>query len=314
MAQRTGRHEAATQRPSAWLPQASVLYRGKVREVFDLGDRLLLVATDRLSAYDHVLPTPIPGRGIVLTQLSRFWFEHTRPLAANHMISTELAAIAEALDLEVGAIEQLEGRAMLVRRAQRIDFECVVRGYLAGSAWRAYEREGAVCGIALPPGLREGDRLERPIFTPATKEEHGHDVNVPFEAMVDALGRRCAERIRRMALTVYEAMHAHALERGLVLADTKIEVGWIGGEPALIDELGTPDSSRYWERTAWERERALESFDKQIVRDFLARAGWHGQSEPALALPEAVVRETRARYLEAYRRLVGTKRVRPERV
>ncbi|GIW72312.1 MAG: phosphoribosylaminoimidazole-succinocarboxamide synthase [Planctomycetota bacterium] len=282
-----------------------LLRRGKVRELVDLGERLLLVATDRLSAFDWVLPTPIPDRGRVLTQLSRFWFERTRALVPNHMITTELEPIAAALGRPAAALGALEGRAMLVRRAARIDFECVVRGYLAGSGYRDYRQTGAVCGVELPSGLEPGDRLAEPIFTPATKAETGHDENVPFAALASAVGAETAERLRAISILLYRELHAHALERGLILADTKFEFGRIDGELVLIDEAGTPDSSRYWDRAAWEERRCMDSFDKQFVRDWLEASGWD-KSSPPPALPPEIVAQTRERYLEAFRRLTGS--------
>lgn len=278
--------------------------RGKVRDVYDLGERLLIVTTDRLSAFDCVLPTPIPDRGKVLTQLSAFWFSRTLPLIPNHLITTDLRAFSEVLGQPAEALAELEGRTMLVWRAQRIPFECVVRGYLAGSGWRDYARTGAVCGIRLPRGLREGERLPEPIFTPATKNEAGHDENVPFEAVAEVVGEGLAERLRETSLMLYRFLHDYAYGRGLVLADTKFEFGIREGKLMLIDELGTPDSSRYWDREAYESEGSMESFDKQFVRDYLERIGWNKQP-PAPPLPPEVVEATRARYLEAYRRLTG---------
>lgn len=278
--------------------------RGKVRDVYDLGERLLILTTDRLSAFDCVLPTPIPDRGKILTQLSAFWFSRTLPLIPNHLITTDLRAFSELLGQPVEALAELEGRTMLVWRAQRIPFECVVRGYLAGSGWRDYARTGAVCGIRLPRGLREGERLPEPIFTPATKNEAGHDENVPFEAVAEVVGEGLAERLRETSLVLYRFLHDYAYGRGLVLADTKFEFGIREGKLMLIDELGTPDSSRYWDREAYESEGSMESFDKQFVRDYLERIGWNKQP-PAPPLPPEVVEATRARYLEAYRRLTG---------
>ncbi|MCS7171809.1 MAG: phosphoribosylaminoimidazolesuccinocarboxamide synthase [Armatimonadetes bacterium] len=281
-----------------------LLFRGKVRDVYDLGGRLLVVATDRLSAFDCVLPTPVPDRGKVLTQLSAFWFSRTTSLIPNHLITTDLEAIAEALGEPVEALAALRDRTMLVWRAERLPFECVVRGYLAGSGWRDYVRTGAVCGIQLPRGLREGERLPEPIFTPATKNETGHDENVSFEVLAEAVGEGLAARLREVSLSLYRFLHDAAYERGLILADSKFEFGLRDGRLLLIDELGTPDSSRYWDREAYEARGERTSFDKQFVRDYLEEIGWD-KRPPAPPLPPEVVEATRARYLEAYRRITG---------
>ncbi|MDR7566929.1 MAG: phosphoribosylaminoimidazolesuccinocarboxamide synthase, partial [Armatimonadota bacterium] len=233
-----------------------LLFRGKVRDVYDLGERLLVVATDRLSAFDCVLPTPIPDRGKVLTQLSAFWFSHTASIVPNHLITTDLGIIAQTLGQPAEALAELVDRTMLVWRAERIPFECVVRGYLAGSGWRDYRRTGAVCGIRLPRGLRKGERLPEPIFTPATKNEAGSDENVPFEVVAETVGEVLAARLREVSLSLYRFLHGYAYERGLVLADTKFEFGLWNGQLLLIDELGTPDSSRYWDREAYETQGA----------------------------------------------------------
>jgi phosphoribosylaminoimidazole-succinocarboxamide synthase len=264
----------------------------------------VIVATDRLSAFDVVLPTPIPDRGKVLTQLSAFWFERTRSIVPNHMLATDLGEIAHAVGGARSWLAEVEGRAMLVRRARRIDFECVVRGYLAGSGWKDYRRSGAVCGVALPHGLTEGARLPEPIFTPATKNDSGHDENVAFEVMAGSLGGDVAARLRDLSIALYQDMADYAFARGLILADTKFEFGWVGDEIVLIDEAGTPDSSRYWDRTAYEADGSMASFDKQFVRDHLERIGW-SKEPPAPALPPDVVAATRERYLEAYRRITG---------
>lgn len=282
----------------------NLLRRGKVRDIYDLQDALLLVATDRLSAFDHVLPTPIPDRGKVLTELSAFWFERTQSIVRNHLVSADPQVIADALGVGVDAMGDLAHRSMLVRRARRIDFECVVRGYLAGSGYRDYRRTGAVCGVQLPPGLTEGARLPEPIFTPATKNEGGHDENVPFAVVQAAVGRDLAERLRDVSLALYRFLHDHAYRCGLILADTKFEFGLLDGELLLIDEVGTPDSSRYWDRDAYESRGSVASFDKQFVRDYLERIGWNKQP-PAPPLPPEIVEATRGRYLEAYRRITG---------
>ena len=262
--------------------------RGKVRDTYELpGGRLLMVTTDRISAFDHVLPNGIPDRGKVLTQLSGFWFERTRALQENHL-------------LEPGD----DGRSMVVRRASRIDFECVVRGYLAGSAWAEYRERGTMAGEPLPPGLRESERLPEPIFTPATKAESGHDENVTFDRMKAEVGAELAERLRDASLGLYSYAAEHAESCGLILADTKFEFGLIDGRLVLIDEALTPDSSRYWDAAAYEVGTAPESFDKQFVRDWLTRSGWDRESPPP-PLPEEIVEQTRQRYLTAYERLVG---------
>ncbi len=278
--------------------------RGKVRDVYDLGEKLLIVTTDRLSAFDWVLPTPIPDRGKILTQLSAFWFARTTHLIPNHLLTTDLRAIATTLGESPDALRELEDRVMLVWRAERIPFECVVRGYLVGSGWRDYVRTGAVCGIRLPRGLREGERLPEPIFTPATKNEAGHDENVPFDVVAQTVGEELAGELREVSLRLYRFLHDFAYARGFILADTKFEFGRWRGQLMLIDELGTPDSSRYWDREAYEERGVMASFDKQFVRDYLERVGWRKQP-PAPPLPPEVVTSTRARYLEVYRRITG---------
>jgi phosphoribosylaminoimidazole-succinocarboxamide synthase len=262
--------------------------RGKVRDTYELpGDRLLMVATDRISAFDHVLPTGIPGRGNVLTQLSIFWFQRTGHLLENHLI-------------EPGE----DGRSMVVRRAQRIDFECVVRGYLAGSAWSEYRRQGTMAGEPLPAGLHQSEKLPEPIFTPATKAETGHDENITYSRMCDEVGEDLAVKLRDASLQLYGFAAAHAERSGLILADTKFEFGLIDGRLILIDEALTPDSSRYWDAETYQVGSAPESFDKQFVRDWLEQSGWDKESTPP-SLPDDIVEQTRQRYLTAYERLVG---------
>jgi phosphoribosylaminoimidazole-succinocarboxamide synthase len=270
--------------------------RGKVRDTYELDhERLLMIATDRVSAFDHVLPTGIPDRGRVLTQLSVFWFQATASLQPNHLLGTSWE----------GLPPELEGRCMVVRRARRIDFECVVRGYLAGSAWAEYRRSGTVVGERLPPGLRESERLPKPIFTPATKAETGHDENVPFSRLQNELGEELAGRLRDASLLLYKHAAAHAEQRGLILADTKFEFGLVDGELVLIDEALTPDSSRYWDAASYRVGASPESYDKQLIRDWLIHeSNWDRESSPP-ALPDAVVARTRERYLQAYERLTG---------
>ena len=276
--------------------------RGKVRDVYDLGDKLLLVATDRLSAFDCVLPNAIPGRGKILTQISAFWFEHTRKLVPNHVVTIEPVAIADAIGCDLEDLGDVAGRAMLVHKAERIDFECVVRGYLAGSGWKEYKENHAICGVHLPSGLKKGARLPEPIFTPATKAESGHDENVSFKIMSRTIGEEQAEELRKLSLAIYNKVCEHAAKCGLIVADTKFEFGIIGGQISLIDEVATPDSSRYWDRNAYVRDGCMEQFDKQIVRDWLEDSTWD-KSPPAPALPQEVVDTTLARYLGVFKRI-----------
>jgi phosphoribosylaminoimidazole-succinocarboxamide synthase len=275
--------------------------RGKVRDVYDLGDRILLVATDRISAFDWVLPNGIPDKGRVLTCLSAYWFERLK--LPNHLVSTEIAAAG--LDLRPEERESLLGRAMLVRKARVVPFECVVRGYLSGSAWKEYRASGTVCGITLRPGLVESDRID-PIFTPATKAETGHDENVSFETMAGAIGKEVALTLQSVSLEVYRIAADHSLGRGLILADTKFEWGFDDetGELLLVDEVLTPDSSRYWSREAYRPGGSQPSFDKQFVRDWLETTGWDKASPPP-RLPEDVVVKTRGKYVEACEILTG---------
>jgi phosphoribosylaminoimidazole-succinocarboxamide synthase len=275
--------------------------QGKVRDVYDLGDRLLLVATDRISAFDWVLPNGIADKGRVLTSLSAFWF--ARLTVPNHLVSVDIDDTG--LDLRSDERESLAGRSMLVRKARVVPFECVVRGYLSGSGWKEYRSSGTVCGINLPAGLVESDRIE-PIFTPATKAETGHDENVSFETMAGAVGKEIAGTLQSMSLEVYRIAAAHALACGLILADTKFEWGFDAesGELILVDEVLTPDSSRYWSIDTYRPGGPQPSFDKQFVRDWLETTGWDKASSPP-RLPEDVVKRTRGKYVEAFERLTG---------
>jgi phosphoribosylaminoimidazole-succinocarboxamide synthase len=275
--------------------------RGKVRDVYDLGDKVLIVATDRLSAYDHVLQPPIPDKGKILTQLANFWFGQTAGVCPNHLVTTGTSGFPSALARHAMV---LEGRSIVARKAEVIPFECVARGYLAGSGFREYQSGGAVCGIPLPAGLVRASKLPEPIFTPATKAESGHDENVDFERVAGALGAAVAKRLRVKTLALYELAARHAEARGLILADTKFEFGWIEGEIHLIDEALTPDSSRYWDAAAWRPGEEPVSYDKQFVRNWLDASGWDHESPPP-QLPDDVVTGTRDRYLEAFRRLTG---------
>jgi phosphoribosylaminoimidazole-succinocarboxamide synthase len=276
--------------------------RGKVRDTYELGpDQLLMVATDRISAFDHILPNGIPDRGKVLTQLSIFWFSQTDTFQPNHLISGMVPDLPPALK---GYREELAGRFMIVRKAKRIDFECVVRGYLAGSAWKEYQESQSLAGEKMPPGLRESERLASPIFSPATKAESGHDENITFDQMKKDLGDELATKLRDASMELYKYGSEFAGKRGLILADTKFEFGTVGDEVILIDEVLTPDSSRYWEAVTYRAGASPESYDKQFVRDWLTRSGWDKESDPP-RLPEDVVMQTRLRYLAAYQRLVG---------
>jgi phosphoribosylaminoimidazole-succinocarboxamide synthase len=290
--------------PDVDVPGATPYRRGKVRTVFEAGpEHFVIVASDRLSAYDSILPTPIPGKGVLLSLISAFWMRTLASARPHHLVSDDPAAFPAPFAAQA---DQLRGRAQLVRRADRVDIECVVRGYLTGSGWKEYQRSRSVCGIALPAGLHDGSRLDPALFTPATKADAGHDENIPFERMVELTGRDTAEALRARSVAIYEEARAHAWARGLVLADTKFEFGRIDGELALIDEALTPDSSRYWDRAAFEAGRLL-SFDKQFVRDWLDRSGWNHEP-PAPALPEDVVRKTQECYVTAIGRLAGPPR------
>jgi phosphoribosylaminoimidazole-succinocarboxamide synthase len=273
--------------------------RGKVRDVYDLGDQLLLVGTDRLSAFDWVLPTGIPDKGRVLTQISAFWFGLLGE--PNHLVTTDVTRMPLPAGVDRA---ELEGRSTLCRKTQVVPIECVVRGYLAGSGWQEYQRSGTVCGIRLPAGLTESARLPEPIFTPSTKAETGHDENISFDEMVQRVGRDISEELRRRSLDVFRRGSEHALKAGIIIADTKFEWGRVGDEVILIDEVLTPDSSRFWPADQYASGRGQPSFDKQFVRDWLSASGWDKNSPPP-ALPDDVVSHTRAKYVEAYERLTG---------
>lgn len=283
------------------IPGATLFRHGKVREVYEAGpDRLVLVASDRLSAFDVVLPTPIPDKGRVLTQLSNFWFARTATIVANHLIETDLAKFPEPFARH----EELAGRAVLVRRAERIDYECVARGYLAGSGWAEYRKTGTVAGERLGRGLEESARLDDPIFTPATKALTGHDENISRAQLAAALGRDLAKQLEDVTVALYRHAHAYALGKGLILADTKFEFGLLDGTLVLIDEALTPDSSRYWDAATYRPGSAPPSYDKQFVRNFLTAQGWDHEP-PGPTLPAAVVQGTTERYRDCYRKLTG---------
>jgi phosphoribosylaminoimidazole-succinocarboxamide synthase len=283
------------------IPGQRLWRRGKVRDVYDLGERLLVVATDRISAFDVVLPTGIPQKGVVLTQLSLFWFRLLADVAPNHVVSGDVADYEPSL---ASHRDQLEGRSMLVVKTVPFPVECVVRGYITGSGWKDYQATGAVCGITLPRGLRESDRLDPPIFTPATKAETGHDENISFEKMADIVGAARAAELRDLSGEIYRRARAHAEGRGVILADTKFEFGEKDGRVVWIDEALTPDSSRFWSRDTYQPGKSQPSYDKQYVRDYLETIRWD-KRPPAPRLPADVVDRTRAKYLEAYERITG---------
>ena len=279
-----------------------LLGRGKVRDLYAIDDALLLVASDRISAFDHVLGTGIPGKGKILTQISLFWFDLLSDIVPNHVITADVRQYPPVLQ---PFADQLEGRSMLVKRANMFPVECVARGYLAGSGWKDYRATGTVCGIPLPAGLQDGSRLPEPLFTPATKSEGGaHDENISFEQMTAHIGAADAAELRRLTLAIYTKAAAHAESRGLILADTKFEFGRINGTIILADEVLTPDSSRFWDAAAWKPGGAQPSFDKQFVRDYLEAIHWNKQA-PAPSLPDDVAERTQAKYLEAFQRLTG---------
>ena len=279
-----------------------LLGRGKVRDLYAVGGALLLVATDRISAFDHVLATGIPGKGKILTQISLFWFDLLSDLVPNHLIASDVASYPAALH---PYRDQLEGRSMLVKRAAMFPIECVARGYLAGSGWKEYQVAGTVCGLSLPSGLKDGSRLPEPLFTPATKSQDGaHDENISFAVAEQLVGPADAAELRRLTLAIYARAAEHAESRGLILADTKFEFGRTPDGVILADEVLTPDSSRFWEGSSWNPGGPQPSFDKQFVRDYLESIRWNKQA-PAPGLPDEVVERTQAKYLEAFRRITG---------
>lgn len=283
------------------LPGIPKLKSGKVREVFDLDDSLLFVATDRISAFDCVMPNGIPRKGEVLTQISHFWFDRMEGLVGNHRMARALDPLPERLAEHASV---LAGRSMIVRKADPLPIECVVRGYLAGSGWNEYRKSGTVCGIPLPKGLQESSELPEPIFTPATKAVTGHDENISFEQAASIVGTETAERVRELSLAIYRSAREYARRKGILIADTKFEFGYWDGRLLLIDEVLTPDSSRFWPVDQYRPGRGQPSFDKQFVRDYLLTLDWD-KTPPAPALPAEIVERTKAKYLEAYERLTG---------
>lgn len=286
------------------LPGLKLAKQGKVRDIYDLGENFLIVSTDRISAFDVVLPNGIPGKGRVLTQISRFWFKLMEKTVPNHLVSTEVDEFPEACQPHR---EVLEGRSMLVRKAEPLPVECVVRGYLSGSGWQEYQESGTVCGVALPKGLVESSRLDEPLFTPATKAEHGdHDENISFEKAKEAIGSALAEQCRTISLSIYESALNIAEQKGIIVADTKLEFGLCSGTLVLIDELLTPDSSRFWFKDQYEVGKSQESLDKQYVRDYLSSISWNKQP-PAPLLPAEVVQQTAERYQAILEILTGSR-------
>ncbi len=280
-------------------PLPDLVYRGKVRDTHDLGDEFLMVATDRISAFDVVMPNGIPDKGAVLSQISAFWFDKTQHLVPNHLIDLGTAR------QDLGISTDMQRRSMIVKKAERIDVECIVRGYITGSAWSEYRKTGTVQDKPMQSGLVEGDKFPEPLFTPTTKAEVGHDENMSYEEVVDMVGADTAAQLRDTAIEVFNFAHDVAFECGIILADTKMEFGFIDGELSLIDELLTPDSSRFWDAEGYAPGKSQPNFDKQFVRDYLDSQGWDHEP-PAPALPDDIVAKTRERYLEAYKRLTGT--------
>jgi len=278
-----------------------IFKKGKVRNVFDLGDKLLIVATDRISAFDFILPSLIPYKGKVLTQISKFWFDFTALVCPNHLISAEAADFPVALKPYAGTLDK---RSMLVRKTKIVPIECVVRGYLAGSGWKEYRTSGKICGIRVPEGLRESDRLEEPIFSPSTKAEEGHDLNISFKEMQKIVGGDLARKIRKVSLELFKRASLNALSKGIIIADTKFEFGLLGEDLVLVDEIFTPDSSRFWPLQTYAPGKSQPSLDKQFVRDYLETTGWDKQPPPPV-LPDEIVRKTSEKYLGIYRLLTG---------
>lgn len=288
--------------PSTEYEGLPLVRQGKVRDIFDTGDALLMVTTDRLSAFDVVLPDVIPDKGKVLNQISAFWFKQMEDIVGNHIISTDVNDYPEAFQ---AFRDKLEGRSMLVKKAEPMAVECIVRGYISGSGWSSYQKEGHVCGIQLPEGLKESDRLESPLYTPSTKAEVGdHDINISFEETINIIGRENAEKLRDLSLEIYNRGAALALEKGIIIADTKFEFGMLDGEIILIDEIMTPDSSRFWPKDDYAPGRGQKSFDKQGVRDWLTNSGWD-KTPPGPKLPAEIVEKTSRTYKEIYTRLTG---------
>ena len=278
-----------------------IFKKGKVRDVYELNDKLLLIATDRISAFDFVLHEPIPNKGICLTQISKFWFDFFKNSIPNHVISTELADLPKNLDKFK---EILNGRSMVIKKAKTFPVECIVRGYISGSAWSSYKKDNTVCGIKLKKGLEESEKFDKPLFTPSTKAESGHDINISFEKMKELIGEEDAVRIKEFSMKIYEEGAKYALKKGIIIADTKFEFGKIKDEIIIVDELLTPDSSRFWPADKYEPGKSQTSFDKQFVRDYLIETGWDKNSTPP-HLPKYVITETEKKYIDAYEKITG---------
>ena len=283
------------------IPDLKLFKKGKVREVYEVGENLLIVASDRISAYDYVLPSLIPNKGKILTQLSRFWFDYTELICPNHVITTEVNEYPDKLHEHA---DQLEKRSMLVKRTEVVPVECVVRGYLAGSGWREYRDSGITSGVKLPEGMQQADRLAEPIFTPATKAEEGHDINISFKEMQKIVGSERAQKIKAVSLELYKKATFHALSKGIIIADTKFEFGLHGDDIILVDEIFTPDSSRFWPVEHYSPGKSQSSLDKQFVRDYLDSTDWDKNSPPPV-LPPEIVQQTFDRYMEIFRLLTG---------
>ncbi|RPH51158.1 MAG: phosphoribosylaminoimidazolesuccinocarboxamide synthase [Desulfobacteraceae bacterium] len=280
-----------------------LLKRGKVRDVYDLGDKLLMIATDRISAFDVVMPDPIPDKGKILSKISLFWFDAIKPIVKNHVISNNLAEYpAECRKYS----KELDGRSMLVKKAEPLSVECVVRGYLSGSGWSSYQESGEVCGVRLPKGLKESDQLPEPVFTPSTKEDAGnHDINIDFDETVKRIGRKLAEKVKELSIEIYIKGSKLASQKGIIIADTKFEFGIVENEVIIIDEVLTPDSSRFWPKDSYKPGGTQLSFDKQYLRDYLISIKWN-RKPPAPSLPKEVIENTRSKYMEALKRLTGS--------
>jgi phosphoribosylaminoimidazole-succinocarboxamide synthase len=280
-----------------------VFKKGKVRDVYETNESLLLIVTDRISAFDYVLHQPIPKKGICLTQISKFWFDYFKNEVPSHLISADIDEFPDNLKTHK---ESLNGRTMLVKKAEVLPIECIVRGYLSGSAWKSYTKDGTVCGIKLPEGLKESDKFDEPLFTPSTKAESGHDINISYDEMKEIVGDKDAEKMKELSIKIYKEGAKYALEKGIIIADTKFEFGKIDDEIILVDEILTPDSSRFWPADLYEPGKSQPSFDKQYVRDYLSSTGWDKNSDPP-NLPEEIVKGTQRKYQEAYEMITGKK-------